>query len=373
MSPASLHTSAFAFVRELQSLTHTRELRQFAAGDVIFQFGEPGDGFYVIESGAVRITAPMSGGHEFRMLATLGAGDMLGEMAVIDNVPRSATARAEHDTTAWFFSGDELLAILESSPRQALNVIRVFSRRMRALDQKYTDEIIQAERLAVVGRFSSTIVHDFKNPLNVIGLAAEVACGEATPPALRRKAQATIARQSERMTDLLQELIEFARPTGQRRTMEAANFSSFMLGLVEELRPEFTQRHVTLELAGPPPEVRVHIDPKRLARVFYNLLNNAVDVMPDGGAVTFRFVAAPGELRVEVEDPGPGIAPEIAQQLFQPFATHGKSHGTGLGLSICKKIVDDHGGRLWVRSEPGHGAVFCFTLPLTPAPSALIG
>ena len=67
---------------------------------------------------------------------------------------------------------------------------------------------------------------------------------------------------------------------------------------------------------------------------------------------------------MEVADTGRGIAPEVAQSLFRPFATHGKAHGTGLGLTICKKIVEDHGGRIWARSEPGKGATFLFTLPL---------
>jgi signal transduction histidine kinase len=70
-------------------------------------------------------------------------------------------------------------------------------------------------------------------------------------------------------------------------------------------------------------------------------------------------------LRVEVEDTGPGIAPEIEPALFTPFATYGKPHGTGLGLTICKKIAEDHRGRIWAAArEPGRGAKFIFTLPV---------
>ena len=104
---------------------------------------------------------------------------------------------------------------------------------------------------------------------------------------------------------------------------------------------------------------------QRLSRLFYNLLNNAVDEMSGGGKIFLRFRVENQELRVEIEDTGKGIAPEIAQSLFEPFATHGKEHGTGLGLTICKKIVEDHRGRIWAKgSEPGKGATFCFTLPL---------
>jgi two-component system sensor kinase FixL len=108
----------------------------------------------------------------------------------------------------------------------------------------------------------------------------------------------------------------------------------------------------------------VNADPHRLERLFYNLVNNAVAEMKDGGTIFLRFALAGGELQVDVEDTGKGIAPEIAATLFQPFVTFGKPNGTGLGLSICKKIAEDHGGRIWARSEAGKGATFSFTLPL---------
>ena len=85
--------------------------------------------------------------------------------------------------------------------------------------------------------------------------------------------------------------------------------------------------------------------------------------MPEGGKIVLRFVETPTEVVTEIEDSGPGIAPEMAGRLFEPFATHGKAHGTGLGLSICKRIVADHQGWISARSEPGHGAIFAFGLP----------
>lgn len=69
----------------------------------------------------------------------------------------------------------------------------------------------------------------------------------------------------------------------------------------------------------------------------------------------------------EIEDSGPGVAPEMESRLFEPFMTHGKSHGTGLGLTICKRIIEDHKGEIYFRTEPGRGAIFGFTLPLRPA------
>jgi signal transduction histidine kinase len=364
MLSTSAHNPSGALGTELATLAATGQTHSYRAGEVIFLAGAPGDGFYVVQTGCVHLTAVV-GENEPRVLAAVGPGDFFGEMAVLDEAPRSATAIAQTDTTALFLGPDALLQLLDTRPRLALDLIRDFSRRMRALNQKYVDEIIQAERLAVVGRFSGTIVHDFKNPLAVIGLAAELGCGESTAPAMRAKAESTIARQVERMTAMLQELIEFTRPSGQKVVLHSVNFAAFMAPLAEEIGQEVANRKVQLLLSSAPPSVTVRIDAQRLSRVFYNLVNNAVDAMrEEGGTVTFRFILDGKALRIEVEDNGKGIAPKIAQKIFEPFATHGKAHGTGLGLSICRKIVEDHGGRIWAQSEPDRGALFCFTLPL---------
>lgn len=368
---ASANAKRFVGVlsEELHALEADGHVRNFRAGEVIFSAGDAGDGFYVVESGLVRISVVVSG-NETRVLATIGPGDFFGEMAVVDDAPRSATAIAEQDTKAFFLSRETLLRLLEERPHLALNIVREFSIRMRALNQRYLDEIIQAERLAVIGRFAGTIVHDFKNPLTIIGLAAELACSDDTSPPMRLKAQNKITRQVERMTHMLQELIEFTKPTGLRPKLKALDFARYMNPLAEEIRQEIADRGVKLVLETAPPNVEVHIDPQRLSRLFYNLLNNAVEEMPDGGKIVLRFDVTPAELRVDVTDTGKGVAPEIAKSLFHPFTTHGKDHGTGLGLTICKKIVEDHGGRIWASSEPGQGATFSFTLPLSgPAPA----
>ena len=86
--------------------------------------------------------------------------------------------------------------------------------------------------------------------------------------------------------------------------------------------------------------------------------------MTEGGKVKIRFKQNEKEVVTEIEDTGKGIAPEIAPRLFEAFATYGKSQGTGLGLSICKKIVEDHYGKISARSEPGRGAIFSFSLPI---------
>lgn len=347
----------------LLALEPEAKVRTFAPGQIIFSAGETGDGCYVVVSGRVRISAVV-GPKESRMLATIGPGDFFGEMAVIDDAPRSATATAEGYTKTLFVERHRLLKLLERRPKLALSIIREFSARMRNLNQKYLEEIVQAERLAVVGRFATTIVHDFKNPLAVIGLATDLACSRGSRWAQRRQLRTMISHQTERMKTMLQELIDFARPGGEPPKLRSMEFAPYLNSFAEEASSELAQRGVKLVIENPPPSVPVRIEPERLSRLFYNLLGNAADEMKDGGKITLRFKKTRGELQVEVQDDGHGIAPELADTLFKPFATYGKPHGTGLGLTICRRIAEDHGGRIWATSVPGKGATFSFTLPL---------
>lgn len=348
---------------ELAALSRSAELRNYAAGEQIFAEGDQGDGVYFIKSGSVRISA-MVNQDQRRMLSRLGPGEFFGEMAVLDNEPRSATATAEEALVAGFIPRDDLMAILQRSPRLAGGLVREFSLRLRDFNRQYINEAIEAERLSLVGRFARTIVHDFKNPLNVISLASELVATENATAEMRLTAKRRIAKQVDRLSSMINELLDFTRGTQSAAVMAPMNYGDFVRQLVEDTRPELQDRRVSLAWDNTPPDVFVLIDPPRLTRVFLNLFNNAVDVMPGGGRILLRFAADKNDLITEIEDSGPGVAPEIAPRMFEPFATHGKAHGTGLGLAICRRIIEDHRGRISVRHEPGRGAIMVFTLPL---------
>jgi signal transduction histidine kinase len=240
------------------------------------------------------------------------------------------------------------------------------SSRLREFNRQYLREVLQAERLAIIGRFARSIVHDLKNPLNIIGLTAETAGMEAATPQMRQQVADRIRLQVERISDLISEILDFTQGASADFVLAPFDYGVFVTRLLDELGPEAALKSVSLELGNPPPSVEVLIHPKRLRRVFFNLVHNATDAMPEGGKILLRFHATDTEAVTEVEDAGRGIAPEIAGQLFEVFATHGKAHGTGLGLSICKRIVEDHHG--WIaaqRTGAGRG-VF---LRAAPAPT----
>jgi signal transduction histidine kinase len=185
----------------------------------------------------------------------------------------------------------------------------------------------------------------------------------ATPES-RQKAASTIRGQVDRISDLIGEILEFTQGSRADYVLGLSDYSAFTRQVLDEIRPEVELRGVKLESGVPPAALRLAFDSKRLRRVFDNLIHNATDALTDGGTIFVRFRVEGNDLLTEIEDTGAGIAPEIAGKLFEVFATYGKAHGTGLGLSICKRIVEDHHGRIWARNKPGGGAVFCFALPL---------
>ncbi len=337
--------------------------QQFSAGSEIFKEGDRGEGVYVIKDGAVEISGLISPTVR-HVFSQVGPGELFGEMAVLDEKPRSACAIAKRPTSVYFIPRAGMQALVERSPTLAMALLREISHRLREFNRQHMREVLQSERLAIIGRFSRSIVHDLKNPLNIISITAEMAEMDQATPEQRLRAKARIQRQVERISDLIEEILDFTQGGHTDFVAAPTDYVAFVQQLTEEMKPEVSLRSVELELHTPPAGLQLLLDPKRLRRVFENLIHNATDAMSEGGKILLRVAPNAKEVVTEIEDTGPGIAPEIADQLFEAFATHGKAHGTGLGLSICKRIIEDHHGWIAARNEPGRGAVFSFGLPL---------
>jgi signal transduction histidine kinase len=346
----------------MKALRQMAQERTLAPAQEIFKEGDAGDGVYVVKEGLVEIAvrAGLTGRHVFTQIQP---GEIFGEMAVIEDKPRSAGAMAREASVVYFIPRAEILKLMESSSALSLALLREISHRLREFNHHYMREVLQAERLAVVGRFARSIVHDLKNPLNIIGLTAEMAGLVPEKPGSQEKAMSDIRHQVDRINDLVGEILDFTQGATPALVLPPVDYAQFVQQVMEDIHTEMSLRSVSLELENVVPSVPVLLNPKRLRRVFFNLVLNATDAMPGGGKILWRFRATPTEVVTEIEDTGPGVAPEIAGQLFEAFATYGKTNGTGLGLSICKKILDDHGGWITTRVVPEHGAIFAFGLP----------
>jgi CRP-like cAMP-binding protein len=202
---------------ELQKLEEVTQELSFLPGQDIFKAGDPGNGMYVVKTGSVRIAAPLGTG-ERHVFARVLPGDVFGEMTLLDDHPRSAFATAEGQTEVYFVPRTAMVALLRQSPDLSIRLILEISERLREFNQQYLREVVQAERMAIVGRFASSIVHDLKNPLSVISIAAALAAMPQATAQDRTSAQERIAKQVEGITNMVNDILDFTRggPTPRR-------------------------------------------------------------------------------------------------------------------------------------------------------------
>jgi signal transduction histidine kinase len=227
--------------------------------------------------------------------------------------------------------------------------------------QSARDELIRQERISTIGRMATSIVHDLRNPLAAIYGGAEMMVDTDLSPGQMKRVAANIYQASRHIQEMLQELLEVAR--GRAGERESCGLAEIVAAAVEGLRGRAESQKVRVSV-DVPAGVELLADASRLERVFANLLDNALEVMPEGGEVRVEAREDGGAVEVTVTDSGPGISPEIRDRLFQPFVTHGKRTGLGLGLALARQTVLDHGGDMWAESSPEGGARFHIRLPL---------
>ncbi|MFW6078682.1 MAG: ATP-binding protein [Gemmatimonadota bacterium] len=215
----------------------------------------------------------------------------------------------------------------------------------------------------------SIVAHDLRNPLGTIAGAAEL-LGMDLAEDERARQLAIIQRTIERMDRLIQDLLDVARMEAGRFevTPSAEDVGPLLAEAVESARAAATARGVRLEREMPDRLPRVMADHGEIMRVLSNLIGNAIKFADEGGRVTVRAEPEPADrfIRISVSDTGPGIPPDQLSHLFERFWKARRKGGTGagLGLAIARGIVEAHGGRIGVESEPGVGSTFHFTLPV---------
>jgi signal transduction histidine kinase len=242
---------------------------------------------------------------------------------------------------------------------------------MAASLERQRQELRRAERLAAVGRISAHITHEIRNPLNSLGLNAELLADELGPgaPAEARALVGAITREVDRLNAVTEEYLRFARLP--RPAMAREDLGDILRGLLDFVTPELSAAGLTLrrELAAGLPQVRG--DEGQLRAAFLNLIRNAREATSAGGTITVRTSrAADGGVEVVVADTGSGIPPEQLERIFDPFFST-KSGGTGLGLAFTLQVVQEHGGTIRCESEVGRGTTFAVRIPAAPADGAV--
>jgi signal transduction histidine kinase len=281
------------------------------------------------------------------LMSSLFARRILRPIQLLD---QAAARIAEQDYSA---------RVPEAGGDELARLGRTFNQ-MSASLQEARGELIRQEQLSTIGRLASSIVHDLRNPLAAIYGGAEMMVdGELNAQQTQRVAQ-SIYRSSRAIKDLLQELVDVSR--GRMQAPEACALWEIVGAAVDSQRPLAEQQNVTIE-AAIDPAFEVLLERGRMERVFLNLVSNALEAMPGGGAITIAAERSEGQVVVRVSDTGPGIPKEIRDRLFQPFVT-ARRNGLGLGLALSRQTVLAHGGELWVEDSAAAGACFCVSLPV---------
>jgi len=273
---------------------------------------------------------------------------------------------------------DDVMRMLEETSH-----LRAYSRELEDKSQALeratrelrtaNEELLSLDRLK--DDFMASVTHELRTPLAAIRAVTELMRDDAEMPAPQRGAFLDIVlTETERLGRLVNQVLDMAKIEsghGEWHT-DDVDLRELLAQAVQTTAAMFTERGATVHLQLPDALQTLRTDRDRLLQVLMNLLSNAAKFLPrDGGRVDLRLRSDDAGVTVEVQDNGPGVAPEQRSLIFERFHQGGdagsRPPGTGLGLPISRRIVEHFGGRLWLRSEPGQGACFAFFLPWSGA------
>jgi signal transduction histidine kinase len=224
-------------------------------------------------------------------------------------------------------------------------------------------EALKSERLAAVGRVATSVAHDLRSPLGGILRSAEfLARPELTSETREKLSQAVVAL-ARRLFHSTQEILDYVR--GERLPLRRVpcSLGQFLDDVLTVLEVDFSDRGVEV-LRDCQYRGEIVMDADRMAQVVYNVAANARDAMVGGGTFLVATSRVNDQIELRFTDSGPGVPQELWDRVFEPFFTYGKRGGAGLGLSIARRIVNEHGGQMWMEGSAGQGATLIVSLPL---------
>ena len=338
------------------------DLQRFETDDVVFNEGEPGDCLFLVVSGSVRISKMGRGGRQ-ETLGLIQPGNFFGEMALIDGQPRSAQATAAANTVLGKIDAGAFDRILENAPRDLhMNFLRSVVERLRGINSHFISELMRSERLSLVGTMANSIIHDLKNPIQAIQSCTELIAMRSDDPDVVNFT-GIMQKGIGQMTDMLQELLDFARGQSSLQMKPRppktvfSEFDSLLVRLLPANVHLLREIHFCDE---------INVDVGRFVRVLLNVAKNAVEAMPSGGVLRLSLRQTGACAVFSIADTGCGISQDLQAKIFEPFVTFGKSKGTGLGMAIVKSVVESHGGSISLRSKPGIGTTVEISVPTLP-------
>jgi signal transduction histidine kinase len=231
---------------------------------------------------------------------------------------------------------------------------------------KFTSQVKRIDRLTTISRLTSAMMHDIRNPLNTIGLNAELLESRLLKDhgSIQAEAQDLIDKIQRQVHQLSQSLNHYLAYTHLTELhMQPENISTHLSDMLEDVRYEATVKKIQLRFQKPRTPFWILADWLQLKRVFTNLIQNSFEVLGPAGCIVISIRRRQKRLIIQIRDNGPGIDPNHLKKIFEPFFTT-KPTGEGLGLFISREIVEAHRGRMAVQSVPDQGTCFTISLPL---------
>ena len=233
-------------------------------------------------------------------------------------------------------------------------------------DRQQEASLVEGERLNAVKLLAAGVAHEIGNPLNALNIHLELLAREIAPlPQVQREPLAELVRiaRSEvgRLDAIITQFLRALRPAKPHLVM--ADAGTLLRETLDLMRSDIENRRIEVAIANAEGLPLVPIDPPQIKQVYFNLVKNALEAMPDGGTMAISFSVGDAYLTLDFLDSGTGIAPEDFNRIFEPYHTT-KAAGHGLGLMIVQRIVQEHGGQIEVSSKPQTGTRFRILLPL---------
>ncbi|MEC4805157.1 MAG: HAMP domain-containing sensor histidine kinase [Jaaginema sp. PMC 1079.18] len=339
-------------------------IEQFRDRAVIFDEGAESDCIYLVLDGEVEFRKQISP-DKYQSLAKAQPDAFFGELGLLDGKPRSMQAIALDSAILAKIPSEDLMQVLEQTKGTVVTKLCSYMiERLRSNTEEYVHELIRKEKMVLYGEMLNTVIHDFRSPLSSINLASSI-IKDQHPNTDTVEWCELIAAQTQRMTAMAEEFLEFAR--GNTVMNEQPLDIAVLLQRLEKLNRIFwEQSQVELQIDCPS-GIIISADEDKLLRVLQNLTTNAVDAFRGkGGRIEIKVMKQDNQAEITIRDNGPGIPESIQARLFDAFVTHGKANGTGLGTAIAKSIVDAHHGEIDFVSHPGQGTCFYLRFPSMP-------
>jgi len=260
----------------------------------------------------------------------------------------------------------ELILQLEKKNRELTQQNEALAEALRQLEVAQK-KLVEMERYSMIGKMAGMIIHDLKQPLDIIRSAADTMARMELETDERIEIADMIKYEVQRFLELIHELLEYSRGTFSLE-IEEMMLSDFIMVMENRLRNFLKNFPVDVRFVSTQKDAQVRLDRHRFQRVLMNLVKNAIESFSitksdRSPRITIQTRVDKDTIVFSIQDNGPGIPEEIQQDIFTPFVSGKKTYGIGLGLAIVKRIVDEHGGDIKFSSSPEEGTTFTIRLP----------